>query len=286
MKRLLENMDKMPKTIILVISFLLVVFLGFIDHISGYEISFSIFYLLPVLTATWFVTRRYGVVISVFSAIIWYLADITSGHIYSHYIIPVWNSLIRLGFFLIVAFSLAEVRNLLDKEKSMARKDFLTGVANSRAFYEIATKEIERTARFIHPLSLAYIDIDNFKQVNDSLGHSAGDELLHSVADRIKENIRSIDTVSRLGGDEFAILMPETNAENAMTALNKLRHYLMAMVQENNWPVTFSIGVVTCSESCKLDELIKEADNLVYTVKASGKNRIENKVHLFNNTSA
>ena len=157
----------------------------------------------------------------------------------------------------------------------MSRKDFLTGVANSRSFYEIATKEIERTARFIHPLSLAYIDIDNFKQVNDTLGHSAGDKLLHSVADKIKENIRTIDAVSRLGGDEFAILMPETNAENAMSALNKLQHYLMDMVQENNWPVTFSIGVVTCSESCKLDELIKEADNLMYKVKVSGKTELK-----------
>jgi diguanylate cyclase (GGDEF)-like protein len=286
MKTVLKYMDTIPKKTTSAFSFILVIFLGFIDYISGYEISFSIFYLLPVLTATWFITRRYGVVISVFSAIMWYLADIASGHTYLHYIIPVWNSLMRFGFFLIVTFSLAEVRNLLDKEKSMARKDFLTGVANSRSFYEIATKEIERTARFIHPLSLAYIDIDNFKQVNDTLGHSAGDKLLHSVADNIKENIRSIDTVSRLGGDEFAILMPETNAENAMTALNKLRHNLMDMVQENNWPVTFSIGVVTCSESCKLDELIKEADNLMYTVKDSGKNRIENKVHSFNNTNA
>ncbi len=192
----------------------------------------------------------------------------------------------RLGFFLIVTFSLAEIRNLLDKEKSMARNDFLTGVANSLSFNEIATKEIERTSRFIHPLSLAYIDIDNFKQVNDSFGHSAGDKLLHSVAVKIKENIRSIDTVSRLGGDEFAVLMPETNAENAMVALNNLRHNLLEMAHENNWPITFSIGVVTCSESCKLDELIKEADNLMYTVKASGKNRIESKVHSFNNTNA
>jgi len=286
MKTLLEYMDRMPKILISAISFLLVIFLGIIDYFSGYEISFSIFYLLPVLTATWFGNRGYGVVISVSSAVVWYLADITSGHTYSHSIIPVWNSIMRLGFFLIVTFSLAEFRNRLDREKSMARNDFLTGVTNSRFFYEIATKEIERSARFIHPFSLAYIDIDNFKQVNDTRGHSAGDKLLHAVAGTIKENIRSVDTVSRLGGDEFAILMPETNAQSAMTALNKVRHYLLDMVHENNWPVTFSIGVVTCSESCKLDELIREADDLMYTVKASGKNRIENKVHSSNKTSA
>ena len=113
MKTVLKYIDTIPKGITSAVSFILVVILGFTDHISGYEISFSIFYLLPVLTATWFVSRRYGVVIACVSAITWYLADIASGHTYSYYVIPVWNSLTRLGFFLIVVFSLAEVRNLL-----------------------------------------------------------------------------------------------------------------------------------------------------------------------------
>ena len=155
-----------------------------------------------------------------------------------------------------------------------------------RAFYEIATIELDRSARYLHPLSLAYIDIDNSKQVNDTLGHSAGDKLLHSVAKTIKENIRSIDAVARLGGDEFAILMPETNNQIAITAMNKLRKYLLDIAQQNNWPVTFSIGVVTCAGPCKLDELIREADNLMYTVKKGEKNRIEYKVHSSAITSA
>src|SRR4030066_2529559 len=102
MQTVLKYIDTIPRKITSAISFILVVFLGFIDHRSGYEISFSIFYLLPVLTATWYVNRGYGIVISLSSAITWYLADITSGHTYSHFIIPVWNSLMRLGFFLIV----------------------------------------------------------------------------------------------------------------------------------------------------------------------------------------
>lgn len=286
MKTLFKYMDKIPGTIILSVSFLLVILLGIIDYLTGYEISFSIFYLLPVMTTMWFGKRVYAVAISVLSAITWLLADITSGHTYSHFAIPVWNSIMRLGFFLGITFSLGTIRNLLDKEKSVARIDFLTDVTNRRAFYEIATIEIGRSARYLHPFSLAYIDIDNFKQVNDTLGHGAGDKLLHSVAKTIKENIRSIDTVARLGGDEFAILMPETNNQNVITAMNKLRKYLLDMAQQNNWPVTFSMGVVSCAGPCKLDGLIREADNLMYTVKESGKNRIEYKVRSSAITSA
>lgn len=279
MKPLLKSLDKIPKTVIPVISVSLVMLLGVIDHLTGYEISFSIFYLLPVALVSWFNKRNYAVIVSILSAATWLWADIISGHTYSHLAIPVWNSIMRLGFFLMTAFSLTAIKKLLEKEQTFARIDFLTGVANSRAFYDYATIEIDRSVRFSRPFTIAYIDIDNFKQVNDMLGHSQGDNLLQSVAKTIKDNTRSIDIVSRLGGDEFAILFPETNEEKAKTALNKVQTELLSIVKNNNWPVTFSIGAVTCYKSCKLDELVKEADNLMYAVKKSGKNRIEYKIY-------
>ena len=279
MKVLLNYLEKIPKAVILAISLLLVMLLGVIDHLTGYDISFSIFYLLPVVLVSWFDKKSHAVIISILSAEVWLMADIYSGHIYSHPAIPAWNSIMRLGFFLIVAFSLLEIKKLLEKEQTSARTDFLTGVANSRAFYSFAQIEIDRSVRFSRAFTIAYIDIDNFKQVNDTRGHIQGDNLLQSVAKTIKDNIRSIDIVSRLGGDEFAILFSETNEENAKTALNKVQKELLSIVKDNNWPVTFSIGAVTCCKSCDLDELIKEADKLMYTVKESGKNRIEYKIH-------
>jgi diguanylate cyclase (GGDEF)-like protein len=209
----------------------------------------------------------------------WLWADIYSGHIYYHLAIPVWNSIIILGFFLMSAFSLLEIKKLLENEQTFARTDFLTGVANSRAFYYSAQIEIDRSVRFSRPITIAYIDIDNFKQVNDTHGHLQGDNLLQTVAKTIKDNIRSIDIVARLGGDEFVILFTETNEENAKTALNKVQKELLSIVKNNDWPVTFSIGAVTCYESCDLDELIKEVDKLMYTVKERGKNGIEYKIH-------
>lgn len=279
MKTLFKYLDKIPKTVIPVIGVSLVILIGTIDYLTGYEISFSIFYLLPVALVSWFDKRSHAVIVSVLSAAIWLWADITSGHTYSHLAIPVWNSVTRLGFFLMAAFSLSAIKKLLEEEQTFARNDFLTGVANSRAFNEIAKIEIDRSVRFSRPFSIAYIDIDNFKQVNDTLGHSEGDNLLQSVAKTIKDNTRSIDIVTRLGGDEFAILFPETDEENAKTAISKVQTELLSIVKNNNWPVTFSIGAVTSYKSCNLDELIKEADNLMYAVKESGKNRIEYKIH-------
>jgi diguanylate cyclase (GGDEF)-like protein len=279
MKVIFNYLEKIPKKTILVISVSLVMLIGVIDHLSGYEISFSIFYLLPVALVSWFDKRSHAVIISILSAAMWLWADIYSGHIYSHPAIFVWNSIMRLGLFLIIAFSILEIKKLLEKEQTYARTDFLTGVANGRAFYYFAQIEIDRSVRFSRPFTIAYIDIDNFKQVNDTLGHLQGDNLLQSVAKTIKDNIRSIDIVARLGGDEFAILFTETNEANAKTALNKVQKELFSIVNNNDWPVTFSIGAVTCYESCDLEELITEVDKLMYTVKESGKNGIEYRIH-------
>jgi diguanylate cyclase (GGDEF)-like protein len=279
MKKILEYINKLPEKTILLTGVLMVVLLGFIDLETGYEISFSIFYLFPIIMVSWRGEKMYAVIISALSAITWLWADLEAGHPYSHLAMPVWNSIMILGFYLIVVFTFLAIKALLEKEQSSARIDFVTGVFNSRAFHEMAKKEIDRVARFSHPISIAYIDIDNFKQMNDTMGHSAGDVLLNSVAGTIKHNIRSIDMLARLGGDEFAILMPETDSENARIAINKVQKYLLGAVQQNAWPVTFSIGVVTCHKLCKLDEFIKEADNLMYEVKAKGKNGVEYKIY-------
>jgi diguanylate cyclase (GGDEF)-like protein len=279
MKELFKYLDEIPETVIFLISVMLVILLGIIDYLTGYELAFSIFYLQPVSLVSWFGKKSYAIIICILSAITWLLADIYAGDIYSNSFIPVWNASIRLGFFLITAFSLMEIKRLLNTEQMYARIDFLTGVTNRRAFYELADIEIKRAARFNRPFTFVYIDIDNFKKVNDMCGHIQGDKLLQLAAKTIKDNTRSIDIISRIGGDEFAVLFPETNEVNAKSVINKVQKALFAVVQNNNWPVTISIGAVICYKQCGLDELMKEADDLMYTVKQSGKNRVEYKIH-------
>ena len=268
-----EHYSKKTKAAVLVSGIILVAALGILDFSTGYEISFSIFYLLPIILTTWLLGRLPGLLISGISIVTWMLADLMSGHIYSHPAILFWNSLMRFGFFLIIVYFLTTIKQLLEHERNLARTDALTGVANSRYFLELSDIELKRTLRFKRPLSIAYMDIDNFKNINDKFGHQTGNDLLCVIAETIRKNIRAIDTVARFGGDEFVILMPETGRAQAHTVINKIQRCLAEEMQKRTWNVTFSIGVATCdSPNCSLDDLIRKADGLMYAAKNSGKN--------------
>ncbi|HLM56720.1 MAG TPA: GGDEF domain-containing protein, partial [Pyrinomonadaceae bacterium] len=147
--------------------------------------------------------------------------------------------------------------------------------ANKRHFVELAEAELGRARRHGHPFSVAYMDVDDFKLVNDHLGHSAGDRLLKSVAETIRRDVRSIDVVARLGGDEFAVLMPETDGRAARAAVERLRDRLAFAARQQGWPVTFSIGVATWDEPPpSVDEVLRRADELMYAAKRGGKNSV------------
>jgi diguanylate cyclase (GGDEF)-like protein len=268
-------LQKIPVSILVIVSVLIVGMFGIIDHLTGYEISFSIFYLFPIIFATWLTNRTYGVLIAGLSAVTWMLADLTSGHVFSHWTIQIWNAFMRFGFYLIIVYALTAIRLLLEREKQLARTDYLTGALNNRAFYERADLEINRALRNNLMISLAYIDLDNFKQINDSLGHRAGDRLLQLVTRTIMEKVRANDALARLGGDEFVLLMPETDEFEAPIVIQRLHELLANKVSKTYPVVTFSIGVVTCYQPCGFDELISMADNLMYRVKEKGKNRVE-----------
>lgn len=253
-----------------------VLILGVIDLLTGYELAFSIFYSFPVLYVGWYTDRARGVFLSFFSALVWETADHLSGHTYSHLLIPVWNTLMRLFTFLIIAYLTGLLKKVLDQEKRLAREDPLTRVANSRYFLETGQKEIARARRHGQPLTVLYMDLDNFKKVNDSGGHKEGDRLLSTLAAAIRNNIRITDLAARLGGDEFGVLLPETDASQARQAVEKLRKALDKAVAGERWPVTVSLGAVTCSRSrCDLETILQAADKLMYEVKRAGKNGVK-----------
>ena len=157
----------------------------------------------------------------------------------------------------------------------MAKLDGLTGVMNARAFGEAAQTILSIAARYGRPTAIGYIDLDNFKSVNDTLGHSEGDTVLIAVASILLESVRGTDLVGRLGGDEFAIFLPETTYSGAVTIFDKLRERLLKEARERVWPIGFSIGVaVFRTAPLSVDEAIKLADALMYRVKNSGKNNI------------
>ena len=154
--------------------------------------------------------------------------------------------------------------------------DYLTGAANTRLLYELTQMEIDRFERYGHPFTLAYLDLDDFKRLNDKFGHAVGDLVLRKLVNAARRNLRKADIVARLGGDEFALLLPETNQESALVVLSRIQRNLLEEMMRGSWPITFSIGVITCSSSPQsADELVKMADELMYSVKREGKNGIK-----------
>jgi len=272
----IEFLQRQSKRCIVTAGIVLVLLLWVIDYLTGPDFSFVVFYLFPVFLVTWFAGKEAGAAISLMSGIAWFTADALTMSEPSHPSIHYLNFITKLGFFLVVNFTVTSLRVSLQREREMARTDYLTQVANSRFFAEIASSEIKRAGRYQHPFTVAYLDIDDFKSVNDRWGHSTGDELLALVAYTIRNNIRATDSIARLGGDEFALLMPETGYDAASVVIQKVHQSLQAAMGRKQWPVTFSIGVVTFrTPPDSVDGMIRVADAFMYSVKHSGKNRIK-----------
>ena len=150
MRNVIQITQRQPKWLLALLGFVLVLCLGVIDYLTGPEISFSVFYLLPILGATWVVDQWAGVFISVVSAVTWLAMDLLAGATYSHPAIPYWNATTRLTFFLIVAMLVSALKRRLEFEEELARMDALTGVSNVRFFTELANMEIDRARRYQH----------------------------------------------------------------------------------------------------------------------------------------
>ncbi|HPR64471.1 MAG TPA: GGDEF domain-containing protein [Thermoanaerobaculia bacterium] len=256
------------------LSLLLIGIIGIVDYVTGAELSFSIFYLIPIMVATWFGGAYAGMIIGIIGSIVWGTADVASGHQYSNPLFVYWNAAIRLGFFLLIAFLLDKVHNLLISERDLSRQDPLTGLSNSREFFEIGERERQRSMRNSSPISLIYLDCDRFKEVNDTRGHSEGDRLLYLLAGTLSLSIRATDILARMGGDEFVILLPDSRAEIASEVVQRIRDNVRETMTRHGWAVTLSMGVATFPyPCCALDEMLNMTDALLYRSKQEGRDR-------------
>ena len=258
-----------------VIAIVATVIVGTADLLIGYEYSTTLFYVIPVAIASWYGSRNAGVVLSFIASLTWLLTDVGAGREYSHSGIVIWNTWIRLGVFVVIAVTLAAFRKAVKQVEQAADTDYLTGLLNRRGFHQKLSEEHARCVRYNRPFTLAYIDLDNFKAVNDRCGHDSGDQLLVGVAETLEKMLRATDKVARLGGDEFAVLFPETNNDAASAAFLHAHTRLMEYMAAQDWPVTFSVGVVTFETApATIEQTLKVADELMYSVKHGGKNNI------------
>lgn len=184
-----------------------------------------------------------------------------------------------LGMFAAEAAIALHNARLYDSVKRMATTDSLTGVNNRRSFFEQADTLLKQSIRYNHPLSVILLDIDHFKEINDTYGHQVGDKALLMVAQTIRNTVREIDIVARYGGEEFVVLMPETNAETSSTVAERIRFNIAQSpipTADGDFFLTASAGVsdVFAVYPPDIQELLRRADKGLYQAKAEGRNRV------------
>jgi diguanylate cyclase (GGDEF)-like protein len=276
-KTLLSFMDNFSGRSVLWLSFIAVLLLGVASFYSVAEVPHEIFYFVPTTICSWYGSKRSGLLVSTFSVIVLFGVEVwRQGFdpllLFTH-LLP---TLLGLSSLAVIVTNFRSVHRF---ESLAAHTDNLTGINNTRGFYTELTDELLRSVRYEHHFTLAFLDVDDFKSINDSLGHAVGDKLLKEVANCLKVSVRSTDVVGRLGGDEFAVLMPETEANQAKLAFENLLEALTVRMARHNWKVGFSIGVVTFERlPDDIKGALKAADDLMYSAKLEGKSKAKYRV--------
>jgi diguanylate cyclase (GGDEF)-like protein len=270
------RLRRLPDVVIFAIGIVLIAGIAAYKLTAGRGVPVVDFFLIPLAGIAWLASSpRYGYLAAVITAATSvYIALVAQPPA------PTGAALtagaMRLVFYLVVLGFLAAMRRMQVDRDAEARTDNLTGAANARAFREIAAHEIERSRRYGHELSLLYLDLDDFKAINDHLGHAEGDDVLLHVSHVLRSVVRTVDTVARIGGDEFAVLMPETDITAAHVLTMRLKGELARTGAQDGRPVPCSFGLVTFVHApASLRELLDAGDDLMYRAKRNGKDRIE-----------
>lgn len=249
--------------------------IGSVDFVSGVELRVFPLYYLPIALSAWFFGRPGALITVALCTAAWLASNIMAGLQFSHEGIWVANAIMQAVSFAVTGLLIAALRSGLAREQQLSRADSLTALLNGRAFYEEAARVVALCRRKERPVTVAYIDLDNFKSVNDRLGHQAGDALLRRVADLLRVSIRPSDVCARLGGDEFVVLLPEVGRQEGAVALERLRGLLATALAGHAPSVTASIGAVTfVTMPASLEEIVHASDLLMYGAKQAGKNRV------------
>ena len=268
----LQRLQRLPHIAVLLLGLALIAAIAWLDYVTGPKLLLNVFYLLPVMLVAWVTaSTAYGLIAVLATFLVGPLEAYLDGLRFYSLSVAAWNAGMRTAVFCIVLLLLAELRRLAARFQEQSLTDELTGVSNRRAFLEVAAREIERSKRYRHELSLAYFDIDDFKVVNDENGHLAGDHVLVALAGLARAVARTVDTVARIGGDEFVILMPETDARAALPLAERLRTACSRAAGAGAVRVTCSVGLVTFERPPDdIEDLLTSADTLMYEAKVAG----------------
>jgi len=243
-----------------------------LDRVTPPHVHLGVLYVLPVLLVTWQDGVQWGLVFAVLTTLLRVRAGLDQVPDAS----PIERALNEGSYLVVLAVAmsgLAQLRRTQEQLEQLATFDPLTGALNARAFLGHLEYELGRARRYGRPMALLYLDLDNFKTVNDRHGHDTGDAVLRLVGDAIRQTVRRADTVGRLGGDEFAVVMPETDGPVAHAAAARLAAGIRSVFRGTP-SVTASIGVLSGTPAGTAEELLRRADQAMYAAKRSGKDRV------------
>ena len=275
MRVLITSVVLHRRLIIVWITFLVALFvLGIFRVWTNAEYALASIVIIPIVLVAWEGGFRQGTVAAVLAASMWIVSDLHTEEGSNVVGVAILNGVVRLLTYCFVAYLVARVRTLLRRESELAMRDPLTGLMNRRAFLEAGAAESSRSQRYGHSVAVIFLDLDNFKTLNDSQGHDAGDAALKAVAVEVKRVLRLTDSAARLGGDEFAFILPQVDKGSANDAGRKVAAAL-AVALAPFPPVTASIGIAWFEQANgPFSEMLKEADSLMYVMKQEGKSGI------------
>jgi diguanylate cyclase (GGDEF)-like protein len=278
MKQGLAALDRLPRSTILALSLSLVVGTGLIEGRIAPGLSLLVLYLLPITLTTWFMGLRPGLAIALLSGVVTAAAQILlqPDAPMSQILSSGWNAVVLLAVGGIVVDLLHRVKVADAIGQELSRIDAATGAINRRFFLELLEAEFNRAERYKFALTLAYIDLTNFNQLKEQLGHQAGDELLYQFIEQLSQALRANDVVARLDGNEFALLLPQTNDIQAQQVFTRLQPQMKEVLNAESVHLEYSVGVATFLEMPDtFEELTAETEQLLKTVKTGGKNSLE-----------
>lgn len=265
-----EYLGTLPKPVLIGLGTFWLIAVSAADYFTHYTylLEFSPFYLVPVSFFSWFIGKRSGIAASITSAAIGFAIRFKD----APYAVAYWDALIFVALFITATFMIIQLRSLYERERDLSRIDPLTKIPNRRALHEAALQAKRLAERNQVPLSISYLDVDNFKSINDSFGHTIGDQVLVAAAAAIAGALRPSDVVARMGGDEFAVLLPGAQRNDAAGIMRRVGDQIRQAMEQHRWPVTFSIGIASFSPPlASVAEMLAEADKAMYVKKKRGR---------------
>lgn len=255
---------------------LLSISITIIRYVTGPQFQIGQFYIIPIIIVTWYVNRDAAALLATLSIFFWVIFDFLTLKTITTSFAPGLNEIFRLITFILIILLIDNYKHKILTLTELSVTDPLTKLFNRRAFLKQVELELERSKRYDHELSLIYIDIDNFKEINDKFGHNIGDKLLVEISEIFMNHTRNTDMIGRMGGDEFCILLPETPLESSQLVFDKLNSSVEDLVKKRRWFISLSAGITDLYDD-KLDSdgFVTAADELMYKAKHGGKNRCE-----------